>query len=257
MIRRAVMTTSWDDGHPLDMKLADLLARYGLKGTFYIPRRAENLTMAVPQIQQLSQSFEIGAHTLRHTFLDRVTELTAEREITESKGWIEDITGKPCAMFCPPGGRFDQRHLRLVKAAGYSGLRSVELLSLAQPRRDMGVMILPTTIQAFPHGRSAYFRNTLKRLEAKNLWRYVAYGCPTDWISLADRLLRHTMANGGVFHLWGHSWELEQTGQWHNLEQLLALMGRYAADMPCVSNIDLCERRDTFQSVGQAMRVGA
>jgi hypothetical protein len=30
------VTTSWDDGHKLDMKLAVLLKKYGIKGTFYI-----------------------------------------------------------------------------------------------------------------------------------------------------------------------------------------------------------------------------
>ena len=30
------VTTSWDDGHSLDMKLYNLLEEYGLKGTFYI-----------------------------------------------------------------------------------------------------------------------------------------------------------------------------------------------------------------------------
>jgi hypothetical protein len=257
MIRRAVMTTSWDDGHPLDHRLADLLLKYGLRGTFYIPRRAENIVMTVPQICELSQSFEIGAHTLRHTFLNTATELTAEREITESKAWVEDITGKACAMFCPPGGKFDQRHIRLIHAAGYTGMRSVELLSLAEPQRTMGVMMLPTTIQAYPHGRGAYLKNTAKRFAGKNLWGYLRNGFGTDWIALADRLLRQTISNGGVFHLWGHSWEIEQMGQWKNLEQLLAVMGQYAADMPCVTNLDLCERKDTFQSVGTAMRVGA
>ena len=27
---KAVITTSWDDGHPLDLKLAEMLARYGV-----------------------------------------------------------------------------------------------------------------------------------------------------------------------------------------------------------------------------------
>lgn len=35
--RRAVVTSSWDDGHPLDLRVADLLARCGVKGTYYVP----------------------------------------------------------------------------------------------------------------------------------------------------------------------------------------------------------------------------
>ena len=32
------LTTSWDDGHPLDLRLADRLAARGFTGTFYVPR---------------------------------------------------------------------------------------------------------------------------------------------------------------------------------------------------------------------------
>ena len=31
-----IVTTSWDDGNKLDLKLAALLDKYGLVGTFYI-----------------------------------------------------------------------------------------------------------------------------------------------------------------------------------------------------------------------------
>ena len=32
-----MITTSWDDGHPLDIRLAELLATYGLRGHFMCP----------------------------------------------------------------------------------------------------------------------------------------------------------------------------------------------------------------------------
>lgn len=34
-----LFTTSWDDGHPLDLRLAELLVTYGFRGTFYVPCR--------------------------------------------------------------------------------------------------------------------------------------------------------------------------------------------------------------------------
>src|SRR4051794_21779274 len=39
------ITTSWDDGHPLDIRIAELLAKYDLPGTFYIPRASQRPTM--------------------------------------------------------------------------------------------------------------------------------------------------------------------------------------------------------------------
>ena len=34
---RVIITTSWDDGHSLDLKLAGLLQKYDIPATFYIP----------------------------------------------------------------------------------------------------------------------------------------------------------------------------------------------------------------------------
>jgi hypothetical protein len=42
----AFLTASWDDGHPLDFRIADMLERYGLTGTFYVPSRAETTVMS-------------------------------------------------------------------------------------------------------------------------------------------------------------------------------------------------------------------
>lgn len=33
--KQLIITTSWDDGHPLDLKIAELLDKYGINGTFY------------------------------------------------------------------------------------------------------------------------------------------------------------------------------------------------------------------------------
>jgi peptidoglycan/xylan/chitin deacetylase (PgdA/CDA1 family) len=240
MNSRGYITTSWDDGHPLDFRLADLLAQYQLNGTFYIPRQAPNETMSPTQIRQLSRQFEIAAHTMHHVFLNGATELVAEREITESKSWVEEVTGRPCSMFCPPGGKFDRRHLQFIREAGYTGLRSVELLSTDFPHRRDGLLIMPTTLQAHPHTRGTYLRNGLKRLSARNLWRYVTSGAPGDWVEHAQALLETVAHDGGVFHLWGHSWELQEAGQWQRLEEVMRFLSWFIGDAPARTNAEIC-----------------
>src|SRR5437868_4727740 len=98
------ITTSWDDGHPLDFRVADLLSKYGLRGTFYVPKTAERGTMTAAQLRELSRSFELGAHTLDHTVLTSATEQYAAQQITGSKAWLEDETGSACLLFAPPKG---------------------------------------------------------------------------------------------------------------------------------------------------------
>src|SRR3954465_6411974 len=109
------ITTSWDDGHPLDLRVAELLAKYGLPGTFYVPRTSEYGTMTTAQLRELSGAFEIGAHTLQHVDLNGATAELARQEIVDSRSWIEDVTGVPCPMFCPPKGRYSSSHLEIMR----------------------------------------------------------------------------------------------------------------------------------------------
>jgi hypothetical protein len=240
MTMNACMTTSWDDGHPLDFRIADLLDANGLCGTFYIPQSADTGTMPANDVRRLSERFEIGAHTIHHTFLDTVDEPTAKAEIAGSKAWVEDVTGEPCKMFCPPAGKFVERDSRLVREAGYVGLRSVELLSLDWPRSSDGLLIMPTTLHAFPHRPVTYIKNAVKRRSPRNLWHYVIHGGRASWEERAERMLAQVTARGGVFHLWGHSWELEETTQWDRLERVLKLMGRFKNQLPCLTNREVC-----------------
>ena len=236
------MTTSWDDGHPLDLRVAELLTKYRLHGTFYVPMTAENPTMTAIQIRELSLAFEIGAHTLHHAVLSRTTDQLAWQEISGSKSWLENITGMPCLMFCPPEGKYSSRHQEMVRRAGYLGLRSVELGSLDFPRRKVGLMLLPTTIQAHPHGFIAFGRNAIKRMAFGNLWRFVANGRSTEWPELARSILREALRYGGLFHLWGHSWELQETGQWQRLDEVLRFMSEFSSRAPSLTNGQICQR---------------
>jgi peptidoglycan-N-acetylglucosamine deacetylase len=235
------LTTSWDDGHPLDFRVAELLGKYGLQGTFYVPRSAPAGTMPAARLRELSATFEIGAHTLHHLDLTRAPEDQVRREIVDSKAWIEDCTGKPCRMFCPPKGRYARRHLPLIRGAGYLGVRTVELLSVRFPRPRAGVLLQPTTLQAHPHGPCAYVRNLVKRGAFRNLWQFLVHGRAADWPTLARSLLDLALRRGGVFHLWGHSWELEETGQWQRLEEVLRFLSGFTDRAPALTNGQVCQ----------------
>lgn len=237
--RQAIFTTSWDDGHPLDFRIAEMLSRYGLRGTFYIPRAIETGVMSEAQMRELSGSFEIGAHTLNHVFLPTTDDPNAEAEIRDSKTWVEQVVGKPCPMFCPPGGKHSARHLEHVRAGGYVGARTVEMMSIDRPRLVNGLQIMPTTMQAHPHGPATYLRNALKRTSLTNAWNCLMRGSSGDWPNAAESMMRYTLAVGGVFHLWGHSWEIERFGQWKNLERALERMGELRGDAVCLTNSEL------------------
>jgi peptidoglycan/xylan/chitin deacetylase (PgdA/CDA1 family) len=240
MVPKPQMTTSWDDGHPLDFRIAELLAKHGLRGTFYVPLENTRPTLSPAQIRDLAAGFEIGAHTVHHRVLTGLPPEQARQEIIESKRRIEEITGKQCPMFCFPSGRYARVHLGMAKAAGFSAARTVELLSLEPPRRKAGFSLIPTTVQAHPHSPFAYLRNAAKRFRVPALWNILRNIRGTDWAATAIGLLERVRETGGVFHLWGHSWEIEETGQWQALDRLLTAMAEAGRSASCVSNSELC-----------------
>jgi len=46
------ITTSWDDGHPMDLRVAALLAKYGIAGTFYVPASTELGAVSAAQLRE-------------------------------------------------------------------------------------------------------------------------------------------------------------------------------------------------------------
>lgn len=239
MAQPACITLSWDDGHPLDMRIAEMMARHGLRGTFYIPRTATHGTVSAQQIRQLGEAFEVGAHTLEHTVLTNVSTARARHEIAGSKRWLEDVTGRPCRAFCPPRGRYRRLHLAMMMQAGFRLVRTVELMSLDWPRRRGALWEMPTTVQAWPHDALSYAQNGARRGALSNLWRYVRHGRGRDWPDLVRTLLVQAQKRGGVLHLWGHSWEMTDSGAWRSLDDVMRLLGEHARTMPSFTNSEL------------------
>ncbi len=248
MVKNMIITTSWDDGHPLDFRVAELLANHGLRGTFYVPFENSRPTLSPGQIRELARTFEIGAHTVHHCVLTTVAKDKARAEITQSKARLEEITGMPCTVFCFPKGRYSNAHVAMVGEAGFSGARTVELMSFAQPHVKRGVALIPTTVQACPNPLSAYLRNAVKRFRTKSLLRLLMNNHGSDWAATAISLLEHCRQVGGVFHLWGHSWEIEETRQWDALGRVLAAMAEVSRPGECVTNSELCHsERQAYQ----------
>jgi peptidoglycan-N-acetylglucosamine deacetylase len=226
------ITTSWDDGHRLDQRVADLLDRYGLRGTFYVARDFLPERLSDGEIRALATRHEIGAHTLTHPVLTEVNAERASAEIGGSKSWLEDVIGTPINAFCYPKGRTNSALQDVVKTAGYKMARGVEQYQFATNGARYN---MPTTIHIYPFPLRPVrgLRKIPLRLEpVKRALPYVRQlGISPlalrSWSSLAIALLERAAAVGGVWHLWGHSWEVEQYAMWDDLEQVLAAGGRY------------------------------
>jgi len=211
------ITTSWDDGHPLDFKIAELLTKYNLPGTFYIPKQnEEHEVMCEKDVQQLAAHFEIGGHTLSHIRLHNVTSATLKYEITGSFYWLTELLDDMPVSFCFPGGAFNKKAITYAFDAGYKVLRTTELLSTASSRMEL----MPTTIQVLPHSRTTYLKHLIKRGKIANMIRWMKTFSTIDLLEMTDFYLNEIEENDGCFHLWGHSWEIEEHNLWQKLEAI-------------------------------------
>jgi peptidoglycan/xylan/chitin deacetylase (PgdA/CDA1 family) len=227
-------TTSWDDGHPLDRRLADLLARHGIRGTFYCPQRnRDGLPVMQPaDLRALDGPFEIGSHTLDHAYANRVPAPEWARLVVQGKAQLEDTLGHAVEGFCYPGGKRVIGSRAAVAAAGFRYARTTE--SFCQ---DVGrdPLQLPTTLQFHPHPRSVLLRN----LVSGGRWgRRLALAsvclAEADFESRLTRALQVCLTRGSGFHLWGHSWEIDRNGLWPLLDRFF---GRVATQVPADSRL--------------------
>ena len=219
--RKIIFTTSWDDGSKEDRRVLELLNKYALKGTFYISRSIDFplvKRISDEEIAAISQKQEVGAHTLGHSYLDSISLDQARQEIIESKKYIEDLTHLPVKMFCYPGGRVNEEIKKIVKEAGFIGARTIDnfQIQLGDP------YLMGTTLQCYPFplrpdGRS--FLQPLQQNWAKISQLGLPIGSYFSWLNLAKNLFDYALKKGEIFHLWGHSWEIEKNNQWKDLEQ--------------------------------------
>ena len=114
---KVMLTMSWDDGFPADLRVAELMARYGIRGIFYVPiQNLEGLPVMSPEaLRQLASLHEIGSHTYRHCYLNSLSAGEANREIASGKAALEDMLGRAVTGFCYPGGKFNRNHVSMVQ----------------------------------------------------------------------------------------------------------------------------------------------
>lgn len=189
--------TSWDDFHADDGRLADLLRRYDIPATFYVP---VNETLGRDdEVKELANDFEIGSHTINHPVLSSLSVDELNSEVADSKEWLENLLKMNVNSFCYPKGKYNERVIQAVKEAGYTEARTVDVLETKEPKDPF---IKKTTIHVYP------------RKEYKG--RY--------WHGMARDYLRTVAVNGGYFHLWGHSWEVTKLDEWENLTRFFKIM---------------------------------
>ncbi len=228
-----IFTLSFDDGSIYDLKMLKLLNHYGFKATFYIPQNYLTEHLTAEEIKKISETQEIGAHALTHPDLTKIDLARARQEIAGSKKWLENIIQQEVKMFCYPRGKHNNKVIALTQATGFVGARTTKL-GFCSLKNFKNNYCFPTTCLIFPpyaqlkKSPKKYFSlwhrklNKLKddwqkcgRLIFKSKFRW---SDKENWLKIAQIYLAEALAQNGIFHLWGHTAEIEKYNLWLEVE---------------------------------------
>lgn len=214
-------TTSWDDGHPLDLKMCKLLKKHNIPGTFYISIKHNRECLKPSQIKKIAKDFKVGCHTYSHKDLTKLYPWHMEDEILIGKIELERIISETIDTFAYPFGRYDSKIINILKRLNFKEARTTKLFRthVNNPFK-MGI-----TVYAKPHTKMFNIWAIIKSLDMK-MFRFIQTNKLFDkpWDTIAIHLLKFVSKNNGVFHLFGHSWEIEENDDWDRLERVLEEM---------------------------------
>lgn len=198
---------SFDDGHISDLRAANLLKKYGQKATFYISnaRVPGTVQLSLREVKRLfDMGMEVGGHTVSHYMDMKAIEDDEElkHEIVNNKILLEMlIAKKPITKFCYPRGRHDERVREMVRKAGFTEARTT--------------LVLKTEFNEDPFQTGT----TIHMTDRKEYWG-------RDWFEVALEQLEVAKSKGdkGMFHVWGHTQELDRQDDWNKFEELLKIV---------------------------------
>ena len=205
--KKKALTFSFDDGVTQDIRLLEIMNKYGLKGTFNLNSgllglsrtlerngtTVDHIKLQPSQVKALYAGHEVAVHTLTHPTLTPLEEEAIVYQVEEDRKALEALVGYPIVGMAYPNGPNDDR------VAGIIGQN--------------------TPIRYSRTVTSTYDFTPQK----KNLLRYnpTVYYIEPQLDELVDRFLVDNTDEDKLLYIWGHSYEMDAGYiTWEHFEQL-------------------------------------
>lgn len=210
--KKKAITFSFDDGVMQDIRLIEILDKYGLKGTFNlnsgkfgtcnpyeVNNRVVQRTLIEPaQVKELYKNHEVAAHTVGHFNLTTLPDSSVVWQVEKDRVLLEELTGKEvCCMAYPCGGvNNDDRVAEIIKNQ--------------------------TKIRFARTGTSTFSFDL-----QENLYRFnptISFRDESVF-DLAKKFVSMETDKPQLFYIWGHSYELDaEDGAWESFERLCQMI---------------------------------
>ena len=204
------MTLSYDDGVDQDIRLIEIMKKYGLKGTFnlnsgkYAPEGtvypAGRIHRPMPKSMALelyrNSGMEVAVHGLTHPYLEQLPSNLCTYEVMQDRINLEADYGTIIRGMAYPFGTYSDDVVATLKQCGIVYARTVESTEKFNIPTDW--LRLPATCH----------HNNPRLME------------------LAHKFVENAGKRGpALFYLWGHSYEFEDHDNWNVIEEFAEYIG--------------------------------
>lgn len=212
--KNKALTLSYDDGVQQDIRLIEILDKYGIKCTFNINGSAlldEERTYPEGQVHRrmarreatetykaaIANGHEVATHAYSHPFLDKLPAEMVSFEIVEDRRVLEEMLGT------------------IIKGHAYPfGTTSGEVVDVL---RKCGILYARTTVST-------------NNFAIPTNWLMMPATChhnAPNLMQLVDKFLNEPQRypNPQLFYLWGHTYEFEGNNNWEVIEKFAEAIG--------------------------------
>ncbi len=212
--KKKAITFSFDDGVMQDIRLIEILNKFGLKATFNLNSNllgTENSLelngkivrhdkISPNEVKKVYQGHEIAVHTLTHPNLTRLKEDEIVYQVEEDRKKLSKLFGyEVIGMAYPCGGvNNDDRVAKIIKEK--TGVKYARTIT-----------------------------STHKFDEQNNLFRFnpSVYYIDCDFEKIVDRFLNLQADIPQLLYIWGHSYEMDAGYiSWENFERICEKLSR-------------------------------
>ncbi len=209
------VTFSYDDGVTQDIRLIEILDRYGLKATFNLnsellgksgelvreDSRVDHNKVKPEDVRSVYGGHEVAVHTLTHPTLPGVAQdEEIIRQVEQDRLNLSELVGYEVIGMAYPGG-----------GKNYDG-RCADLI-----RAHTGVQYARTTVSTFSfaptQGNLFEFHPTCHHLRDE-----------PDLNTLGEAFLNSKSDDFQLFYVWGHSYEFDIRDEWGRFEEFCKLI---------------------------------
>lgn len=240
---KKALTLSYDDGVEQDIKLIEIMNKYGLKGTFNLnsglyakegtvyKKGQIHRRMTENRVTELykNSGHEVAVHTLTHPHLEQLSTNVVVEEIIKDRENLEKQFGTIVRGAAYPYGTMNDNVVQILKDCGIVYSRTVVSTNDFRIPKDW------LRLTATCHHNSPELKSLAKKFVE-------------DEVSATPYL----------FYLWGHSYEFEANDNWKVIEDFAKYVGNrddiwYATNIEIYDYIDAYNRL-LFSSCGKRVK---